>query len=102
MIRLNQVSRLGELFGMQNDPAMLGMTIRTLGLQSQAPNSAVSEAFYSGALQRISRTMLLLGVVSSVAAWLRFGWHIAVGFACGCAIAYLNFHWLKRVVSALA
>jgi len=46
--------------------------------------------------------MLLLGVTFTVAAWLRFGWRIALGFACGCAIAYLNFHWLKRVVSALA
>jgi len=25
-----------------------------------------------------------------------------MGFALGCAIAYLNFHWLKRVVSAMA
>jgi small-conductance mechanosensitive channel len=40
--------------------------------------------------------------VLSAAAWLRYGWRIALGFACGCAIAYLNFHWLERVVSALA
>ncbi len=46
--------------------------------------------------------MIVLGVVFSVAAWFRFGWHIALGVACGGAIAYLNFHWLKRVVSALA
>jgi len=32
----------------------------------------------------------------------RFGWHVALGFACGCAIAYLNFYWLERVVSGLA
>jgi hypothetical protein len=46
--------------------------------------------------------MIVLAVVFSAAAWLRLGWRIALGFACGCAIAYLNFHWLKRVVTALA
>jgi ATP synthase I chain len=27
---------------------------------------------------------------------------VALGFACGCVIAYLNFLWLERVVTALA
>lgn len=67
-----------------------------------SPNSLASESFYSGALPRIARAMLFLAVLFTGAAWLRFGWRIALGFACGCAIAYLNFHWLKRVVSALA
>jgi hypothetical protein len=61
-----------------------------------------AEAFYSGALTRIPRFMLALAVVFAGAAWLRFGWQIAVGFACGCAIAYLNFYWLERVIAALA
>ncbi len=61
-----------------------------------------SEAFYAGAVSRIPRFMLVLAVVLSAAAWLRFGWRIALGFACGCAIAYLNFYWLERVVSGLA
>jgi len=61
-----------------------------------------SEAFYSGALDRISRLMLVLALALSVAAWWRYGWRIALGFACGSAVAYLNFHWLKRVVTALA
>jgi hypothetical protein len=61
-----------------------------------------AESFYSGALGRIPRFMAALGVVLSGAGWLRFGWRIALGFACGCAIAYLNFHWLERVVNALA
>ena len=63
---------------------------------------AVSESFYSGALSRISRIMIVLGLVSITAAWMLYGWRIALGFGCGCAIAYLNFHWLKRVVTALA
>jgi hypothetical protein len=61
-----------------------------------------AESFYSGALTRIPRFMIALGFLLSTAAWLRFGWRIALGLACGCAIAYLNFHWLERVVSALA
>ncbi len=61
-----------------------------------------SEVFYSGALRRISRLMLVLAVVLSVAGWWRYGWRAALGFVCGCAVAYLNFHWLKRVVTALA
>jgi hypothetical protein len=61
-----------------------------------------SEAFYSGALNRISRFMLTLAIALSVAAWWRYGGRIALGFACGSAVAYLNFHWLKRVVTALA
>jgi hypothetical protein len=63
---------------------------------------AVSEAFYSGALRRISRLMLAMAVVLSLAGWWRYGWRVALGFVCGCAVAYLNFHWLKRVVTALA
>ncbi|MGC1437037.1 MAG: ATP synthase subunit I [Terriglobales bacterium] len=61
-----------------------------------------AESFYSGALTRIPRFMIALALLLSGAGWVHFGWRVAVGFACGCAIAYLNFHWLERVVSALA
>jgi dipeptide/tripeptide permease len=61
-----------------------------------------SEAFYAGALDRIFRLMVMLAVVLSAAAWWRYGWRVALGFTCGSAVAYLNFHWLKRVVIALA
>lgn len=61
-----------------------------------------AESFYSGALERIRRFMVAVAVVLTLAGWLRFGWRLALGFAAGCAIAYLNFYWLKRVVGALA
>ena len=64
------------------------------------PNEAES-VFYAGALGRISQSMVVLAVILSAAAWLRLGWHIALGFVCGCSLAYLNFHWLKKVVNAL-
>jgi len=61
-----------------------------------------AESFYAGAVARIPRFMIVLALIFSAAAWWRFGWRSALGFACGCAIAYLNFHWLEKVVSALA
>jgi hypothetical protein len=61
-----------------------------------------SEAFYSGALQRISHLMRVLSALLTVAVCWHYGWRPALGFFCGCAVAYLNFHWLKRVVTALA
>ena len=61
-----------------------------------------SEAFYSGALARLARMMLLIAIVASAAIGLRFGWKSGAGFAVGAAIAYVNFHWLKRAVSALS
>ena len=64
--------------------------------------SAKAEAFYSGALDRIRNFMLILALALTLAAWWKFGIRPALGFACGCAIAYLNFYWLKRVISALA
>ncbi|HUJ94273.1 MAG TPA: ATP synthase subunit I [Terriglobales bacterium] len=61
-----------------------------------------SDSFYTGALARISRVMVVLGIAFSVAALLRCGWRIALGFACGAVIAYLNFHWLKQGVESFS
>jgi ATP synthase I chain len=66
-----------------------------------SPAPLPADNFYEGALGRISNSMIVVAVVLSAAAWLRLGWHIALGFACGCALAYLNFHWLEKVVNAL-
>ena len=64
--------------------------------------SEKSDQFYAGAYGRIVRVMLVLAVALSVVALARFGLRMAAGFAVGSAIGMLNFHWLKRVVSALA
>ena len=61
-----------------------------------------SEAFYSGALPRITRMMPVLAVLGTAFVAWRVSWPFAAGFALGCGIAYLNFYWLKRVVNALA
>jgi ATP synthase I chain len=61
-----------------------------------------ADAFYAGALERMTRFMPVLALLGCGALWMFLGWRMALGFTCGCAIAYLNFHWLKRVVAALA
>ena len=70
------------------------------GLPEAVP-SPDAEHFYSGALDRIRRSMLILAPLLVAAVWWKFGLRSALGFAFGCTIAYLNFHWLKRVVTAL-
>ncbi|HET7440413.1 MAG TPA: ATP synthase subunit I [Terriglobales bacterium] len=60
------------------------------------------DSFYSNALPRIRRFMIVIAVAATLAALLAFRWRAALGFACGSAVAYLNFHWLKRVVSGMA
>jgi ATP synthase I subunit len=61
-----------------------------------------SEEFFSGALVRIVRVMLVLGAVAVAVSWVAFGWRVALGMTCGSVIAWVNFRWLERVVSALA
>jgi ATP synthase I chain len=67
-----------------------------------APPPSPAEQFYSGALPRIGRFMLALSALLVAAAWWRFGLRPAIGFGFGCAIAYINFHWLKRVIVGFA
>ena len=60
------------------------------------------EGFYEGAYARIVRFMLVTAAVATAALWLGYGWRFGAAFALGCGLALLNFHWLKRVVAALA
>lgn len=46
--------------------------------------------------------MLMLAAIAIIPMWIRYGAAICLGFACGCAVSYLNFVWLKRVISGLA
>ena len=76
-----------------------------LDTMSQPLDSAgteISEHFYSGAYSRIVRFMLMAGAAAAVVVLVRWGGMVAIGFVLGCGIAFLNFYWLKRVVSALA
>ena len=75
-------------------------------MTTEQPSSVTTEeaadSFHGRALQRIGRFMLVLALVLSVAAWLRYGPRAAAGFLLGCVISYLNFHWLKNGVTHLA
>ena len=46
--------------------------------------------------------MIVIGIAAVITAWTYFGWKVGLGLALGCAISYLNFHWLKKVVAGLA
>ena len=46
--------------------------------------------------------MIVIGIAALVTAWGYFGWRIGLGVALGASIAYLNFHWLKKIVAGLA
>jgi hypothetical protein len=63
------------------------------------PTAVPSERFYAGALDRIRRFMAAFAVPFIAATWWRFGARSAAGLAFGCLIAYINFYWLKRVIS---
>jgi len=71
-------------------------------MQDKQSNANQSEAFYSGSLDRIRILMIALAVILTAAASVCYGGRAALGFALGCAISYLNFYWLKRVVKAMA
>ena len=64
--------------------------------------AAASDRFFSSAIPRMMRFVLVLGsALTAVAAW-RFGWVVAVGFAAGAFISYLSFRSLHSAVRALA
>jgi hypothetical protein len=46
--------------------------------------------------------MIAIGLGGFVTAWAFFGWRLGLGFALGALIAYVNFHWLKKVVAGIA
>jgi uncharacterized membrane protein len=63
---------------------------------------AAGGSFYAGALTRISRIMVLLACGGALASFILYGWRIGLGVLFGSFIAYVNFHWMKQVVNALA
>jgi hypothetical protein len=65
-------------------------------------DATFADDFYGRALNRIQRIMLVIGVAAWITGSVFFGWRIGLGFALGSVIAYLNFHWLKKVVAGLA
>ncbi len=66
------------------------------------PNApSPGDAFFAGALIRIRHIAIVLGLLSTVVVWARFGTSIGLGFVVGCAVSYVNFVWLERVINAV-
>jgi hypothetical protein len=61
-----------------------------------------SELFYAGTIDRIKRTVLILGLILTPICWLLYGLRPAAGFLLGASLSYLNFHLLARAVHGLA
>ncbi len=61
-----------------------------------------AEAFYSGALTRISRLLPILALSGAVLCFAVFPWRIGLGFCLGAAISIYNFWSLSRSINALA
>jgi hypothetical protein len=70
-------------------------------MSESAPTPEASD-FYSSALTRIRRFMLVLAPMLTLAAFFKFGSRPALGFLTGSIVAFLNFLWLKSGISGLA
>jgi hypothetical protein len=74
--------------------------------QFQSPESAATETkvgrFFSGAIRRMLRFLVIISVVCTVLVIWRFGLPSGVGFGAGALTAYLSFHSLHKAVKALA
>src|SRR3954469_8481485 len=68
----------------------------------QAQNSQTSDLFYSGAIERIKRIILILGLVLAPVVWPSLGIKPAAGFLLGAALSYANFQILAKAVHGLA
>jgi hypothetical protein len=69
-------------------------------VSEDAPSAA--DVFYSGAIPRIGRLILWLGLPWTIAAFLWVGWKGAVGAAAGTLAGYESFVSLARAVNGLA
>jgi len=64
-------------------------------------SSPAADRFFSAAIPRMLRFLLILGAVfTAFVAW-RFGWITGIGFAAGAFVAYLSFRSLNKAVQAL-
>jgi hypothetical protein len=68
--------------------------------ESPAENPKL-EAFYSRAIPRVLRIMLIAGAALLLPAFRVYGWVGMIGFAAGSAVSYLNFRVLVRGVEGL-
>jgi hypothetical protein len=68
----------------------------------EAAVNTASERFFSSAIPRMMRAVLILGAIFTVATVWRFGRVAALGYAAGVVIAYISFRSLNSAVRGLA
>lgn len=73
----------------------------TIELQAEEKPTP-SELFYAGAIDRVKRTVLILGLLLTPIYGVFYGIKPAAGFLLGAGLSYLNFHLLARAVHGLA
>src|SRR6266853_3882505 len=61
-----------------------------------------AERFFSAAIPRMLRFLLILGLIFTVGTAWRFGWKTSIGFAAGAIVSYLSFRSLNKAVLFLA
>lgn len=57
--------------------------------------------FHSRTIDRIRRTIIVLGIAGLIPAWIVWGWPTGIGFGLGAAVAYLNFWLLEKGVAGV-
>jgi ATP synthase I subunit len=62
----------------------------------------IDQAFYSGVVRRMRRSILLLGIAGAIALAIWQGWQSGAGFLIGAAASYLSFWRWERVVDSVA
>ena len=60
-----------------------------------------SERFFSGAVRRIAKAILVFALILLIPVCYFFGLPSAIGFAAGAAVSWINFHYLARGVEGL-
>lgn len=66
-----------------------------------ATQSSEAEAFAANTYRRLFLVMVVLLVVATPVLWVEYGRGMGFSFILGGGIALINFHWLKRSLTAL-
>jgi ATP synthase I chain len=73
--------------------------VKILSMSQATP--ATTESFGSRTIDRIRRTIVVLGIAGLITTFAIWGWRIGIGFAIGSAVGYVNFYWLEKGVEGV-
>jgi hypothetical protein len=76
--------------------------IMTSDSQVPASGETAGERFFSAAIPRMLRFLLIFGSIFALGTAWRYGWAAGLGFAAGTTVSYLSFRSLNRAVLSLA